>query len=631
MTIRFGKVELTFLILLVVYLLLGLVKTPFTIKLLIVSALLVTGAWTFSRLARTTVRHLLWRLRNRLIVAYIFIALVPVVLITLLVGIGGFLTGGQFTIWVVTSEMERRTAALQNTVRYLASNTPAERLEWVENVAPYLDTRFPGLQLTIEDRSRWTYPVQADVPPLPKAWPRGYGLLLREGLLYGWAYTELGERRVMATFPITREFLGSLAPDMAESTVLDLKSDKLLLHPNPEEGERPTRNRFPPAVNRFDFEILWGVPIPVRLWDRPDQIVDEWLSVRTRPSALLRTVYQQKVDLATDFVPMLLFTFAILFLVAEFVALFIGISITKTITDAVHNLYESTLRIRAGDFSHRIPIEGNDQLAELSMSFNTMTENMRRLLVIEKERERLHAELEIAREVQNQLYPKKVPTIESLCLTAVCNPARMVSGDYYDYQQLGSDKVAIAIGDVAGKGISAALLMATIQSSFRSQIRATVDGAVSTSTLVSQLNQQLYADTSPEKYATFYLGLYDEASSTLTYTNAGHLPPILVRNGDATRLEVDGMVVGAFPFARYGESQLRLEPGDLIVFFTDGISEPEDAYGEMFGEERLTEIVLRNAHRPDREIIDCVMEAVLQWTGAGELQDDMTLLVMRRL
>jgi sigma-B regulation protein RsbU (phosphoserine phosphatase) len=153
---------------------------------------------------------------------------------------------------------------------------------------------------------------------------------------------------------------------------------------------------------------------------------------------------------------------------------------------------------------------------------------------------------------------------------------------------------------------------------------------VSTSHLVSQLNQQLYADTSPEKYATFYLGVYDEATSTLTYTNAGHLPPVLVRDAAASRLEVNGMVVGAFPFARYDESQVKLEPGDLTVFFTDGITEPENAYGEMFGEDRLVDIVVRNAHRADREIIDSIMQAVQEWTGAGELQDDMTLLVMRR-
>jgi sigma-B regulation protein RsbU (phosphoserine phosphatase) len=217
----------------------------------------------------------------------------------------------------------------------------------------------------------------------------------------------------------------------------------------------------------------------------------------------------------------------------------------------------------------------------------------------------------------------------------------MVSGDYYDYQQLEGDRVAIAIGDVAGKGTSAALLMATVQSSFRTQLRGVIGIAaaagrqasvtsVSTSAVVSHLNQQLHADTTPEKYATFLLGIYDQPTSTLTYTNAGHLPPILVRGGKPERLEVNGMVVGAFPFAKYDESKLTLLPGDLLVLFTDGVSEPENEYGEMFGEDRLTELVVKNAHLDDDEIIRIVAAAVHQWTGSDVLQDDMTLLLVRR-
>jgi sigma-B regulation protein RsbU (phosphoserine phosphatase) len=270
-----------------------------------------------------------------------------------------------------------------------------------------------------------------------------------------------------------------------------------------------------------------------------------------------------------------------------------------------------------------------------------MTENMERLLVVEKERERMQTELEIAREVQNQLYPKKLPDVETLSLTAVCNPARLVSGDYYDYQQIGESKVAIVIGDVAGKGISAALLMATVQSSFRAQLRGSLELAagagqeglrvsVSTSRVVSHLNQQLYADTTAEKYATFFLGVYDETTSTMTYTNAGHLPPILIRDGEASRLEVNGMVVGAFPFARYDESRIQLQSKDLLVFYTDGVSEPENAYGEMFGEDRLVELLIRNAHCDESQIVTSIVDAVREWTGSDELQDDMTLLLVRQ-
>jgi sigma-B regulation protein RsbU (phosphoserine phosphatase) len=137
--------------------------------------------------------------------------------------------------------------------------------------------------------------------------------------------------------------------------------------------------------------------------------------------------------------------------------------------------------------------------------------------------------------------------------------------------------------------------------------------------------------SAPEKFSTFYLGVYDDATSVLTYTNAGHLPPILIRGGEASRLEVNGMVVGAFPFAQYGEDRVQLESGDMLVCFTDGITEPENEYGEMFGEERLVDMLLKNAERETSEVIDAVIHAVREWTGSSELQDDMTLLVARRL
>lgn len=152
----------------------------------------------------------------------------------------------------------------------------------------------------------------------------------------------------------------------------------------------------------------------------------------------------------------------------------------------------------------------------------------------------------------------------------------------------------------------------------------------STSTLVSQMNKQLHAHTSPEKFATFFFGVYDEPAAALTYTNAGHLPPILVHNGTATRLEVNGMVVGAFDFAAYNESRVTMAPGDLLVFFTDGISEPENEYGEMSGEDRLTGLAVKNAHLDDAKLAETIIGAVKSWTGGGELQDDMTLLLMRR-
>jgi sigma-B regulation protein RsbU (phosphoserine phosphatase) len=187
---------------------------------------------------------------------------------------------------------------------------------------------------------------------------------------------------------------------------------------------------------------------------------------------------------------------------------------------------------------------------------------------------------------------------------------------------------------VAGKGISAALLMASIQSTMRTQLNAVNGGPLhkfSAAALVATLNRQLYATTSPEKYATFYFALYDEITHALTYTNAGHLAPILVRESSCEMLDSTGTVVGAFPIARYEEKTVILEPGDFVLAYTDGIVEPENVYGEMFGEDRLKDLAVKYAKAESMELIARTMEAVVQWTGAGELQDDMTMVVARRL
>jgi sigma-B regulation protein RsbU (phosphoserine phosphatase) len=253
------------------------------------------------------------------------------------------------------------------------------------------------------------------------------------------------------------------------------------------------------------------------------------------------------------------------------------------------------------------------------------------LILVAKEKERLESELAIAREVQDQLFPKDVPASRTLELKGLCNPARMVSGDYYDFMPLSENALAFAIGDVAGKGISAALLMAAIQSIMRTQLSAFFEGPLSAALLVSRLNRQLYANTSLEKYATFFFTLYDESSHALTYTNAGHLPPLLLHGGQFSSLDPTGTVVGAFPSADYEERTVNLEPGDLLVAYTDGIVEPENAYGEMFGDDRLKELMVKYSASDSSELIARTMEAVNQWTGSTELQDDMTMVVARRL
>ena len=273
------------------------------------------------------------------------------------------------------------------------------------------------------------------------------------------------------------------------------------------------------------------------------------LKVRTRPSKLYGHLFAALGEFA-GFVVDALIGVGIFFAIIELIALIIGTRMTRTVTAAVAQLHDATKHVDRGDFSHRIPVKSSDQLADLAISFNSMTASIEKLILEQKEKQRLENELAIAQEVQAQLFPRQVSELESLEVHGFCRPARTVSGDYYDFLTGSSHKLILAVGDISGKGISAALLMATIHSAVRAysvenlpQMREPVAvGAVAGSgrimaawpegvevspgALLSLLNHQLYESTPPEKYATLFLGIYDGRSHHLTYSNGGHLPPI---------------------------------------------------------------------------------------------------------
>ncbi len=574
-----GGAGIAFAVLLAAYAATGWIAPHSGFGLILEVASIIAGLWLAIRLLRLVARQALWRLRHRLLVTYLFIAGVPLLLIIGLAALAGYMLVYQLAAYLVTTELNRRIEGL---------------------------TAASGATL-----------------PVPAGGFPAQGVLQREGNFYLFSTVKTPRGDVIVTVPLTREYLAGLVPSLGLVGI-----DRPTETPSKSARAAPA---LPPAANRFDTEVVWFATVPAFDWSTPGRTSDLELAVLTRVSAVLSAVFNRKADLGQELLELALIAGVIVFALVEIICWVIGITMTRNITGAVHHLYEGTHRIMQGDFSHRIEVRGKDQLAELGTSFNRMTENLAHLLTVAKEKERLQSEIEIAREVQNQLYPREAPQTKSLRLTAVCRPARIVSGDYYDYGITRDTYVALAIGDVAGKGISAALLMATLQSSLRTQLNGNGSGPPSAARLVSQLNQYLYANTSAEKFSTLCLGLYHDADSSFLYSNGGHLPPVLVRAGAVHRLEVNGTVVGAFPFSEYGESRIALEPGDLLVFFTDGVTEPENEYGEMFGEERFLDLLLRNAHLGEDEIVRTVIESVREWTGSEELQDDMTLLLARRV
>lgn len=651
-----GRTGVAFLVFALFYLSTGFIAPNGALHVVALLGMLVAGIWMGVKLLRQARDRIIWRLRNRLLVTYLFIAAVPILLVASLAVLGGYLLVEQLAVYMVTNQLDRRLETLSSLTDSVVRTEPVSRPAVMErSLDLFYADRFPGIEILLREKDQGVirYPEGATIPaPLP-GWQATHGVLLMDRKFYLWSYARTQAGDVTAMVPLTSQFLAGLVPRLGQVDLRETPPDQEGVAQ--EARDIPAGAPLPPSksrLSRFDPPVVWFANLEADEWDHPGAKpvgkrtrAGLAIAVRSRVSLVLAEVFSRK-DEAQSSLQQLLVAGFIVFVIVEIISVVIGIGFARTITGAVHRLYESTQLVIAGDFSHRIKVTGNDQLAELSKSFNRMTEHLEQLLVVAKEKERLQSEIEIAREVQNQLFPREVPELRTLRIKAVCQPARLVSGDYYDFEIVNETEVALAIADVAGKGISAALLMAALQSSLRIQLQTPVEmpaavlagggggpaaAGISTSRLVSNLNRQLYSMTSAEKYATFCLGIYDEPSSVFTYTNAGHLAPLLIRDGRAQLLDVNGTVVGAFDFSEYTESRVKLQSGDLLVFYTDGVTEPENEYGEMFGEERLYDLLIRNAHRREEDIIALVLDSVKQWTASEDLQDDMTLLLARRV
>jgi sigma-B regulation protein RsbU (phosphoserine phosphatase) len=233
-------------------------------------------------------------------------------------------------------------------------------------------------------------------------------------------------------------------------------------------------------------------------------------------------------------------------------------------------------------------------------------------------------DFERAREIQEALMPKKLPDIKGCRLAAGCQPARMVGGDYYDAIRLGDSQVAVAIADVCGKGMGAALLMSNLQAI----VRAFASRELASADLCAKANQLISANVAPGKYVTFFYAIVDITGMRITYCNAGHNPPMLVRrDGTIRRLDEGGPVLGIFSDAAYAAGAAELTCGDRIVMFTDGVTEAMSATDEEFGEERLMAL-LSVDHASPAACKDQIMAAVTQFSSNG-LHDDATIMVLQ--
>ena len=595
--------------------------------------------------------RLLWSLRSRLIVTYIFIAVVPLILLLTMVGIGLYLLYPQIGAHLLRDDLQDRvdiiagdadaiSGAIAQEVRPGQSPIDQSLLSTpsVASLVNAAKSEWPGLRVFLH-RARL---VNA------KSGGRFAGLVEYRGQLLFASEQERqslgGPVAVLVGAPITPSLLDGLTSELGpiRFTLLEPSGENskgIVLVINGRSytpGEQIVSNRraLPPPASWLDipvggaatFEAYHTETDPSKSATGTPAMMPVLATFSLRPSTLNKSLFSAVGAVGPILVDIMIVA-AVVFLLLEIAALVTGTVLTRTITRSVGDLYEATLHVAKGDFAHRVKVHKHDQLGALGESFNEMTSSISNLIEEQRQRQRLEHEVAIASEVQQQLFPKSLPSLPGLELAAICRPARVVSGDYYDFVRLSPTSVAIVLADISGKGIFAALLMASLQAALRSM--AALNGTSDSSHLVSRLNTHLFRNTSDDRYATLFYAIYDSDTHRLTYTNAGHLAPFLICDGRVQYLDQGGTVVGLFEDATYQQVSLPIAPGSLLVAFSDGVTEPENVYGEEFGIPRLREEVLRNRNMPAQRLAECLIGSAEQWAGTAEQADDMTIVVAR--
>jgi sigma-B regulation protein RsbU (phosphoserine phosphatase) len=634
---------------------------------------------------RWLTRRFLWKVRNRLILTYALMSLAPVILCLMLFAIASYLFAGQFSTNSAVTLLDHASTELRDETADLALLSTAHISRRDEAAAEPLHMSPLPISLAVLNGDTFQRPMSeapANNPfvgqTLPSWLHAGFhGVIVFKDNLYLCTLVAIPQANrtlsVLGTRPLDKSTLATTAGSLGRVLLLpgftgghgntgngninvDIKPGGIKTDDDDTNniviGDKNDLQKFSessrehfqtidsgplsPETHLLDVPIVFSAPLNVTSWQSGDR-VGSIVAVFSRPSILYGLLFSTTNGLGTV-IRIILIAIAIFFGLLELFALLMAAGLSRTITRSVSELYRGTREIDKGNLEHRIVIKRKDQLGALAQSFNGMTASIVDLLAQQREKERLLSELSIAREVQANLFPHSPVALPGFEIHAVCQPARTVSGDYFDFivGRHGND-LCLALGDISGKGISAALLMASLHSAVRAFGLSTSDGRPSDkglpspATLLELLNKHIFTSTPPEKYATLFLAYYDAATRKLTYTNAGHLAPmILSTDGTVKHLDCGGPPVGLLNGTKYCEDSIELNPGDLMMAFSDGLTEPEQN-DEQFGEDRLFDYIREHRSEPLPLLATNTLHRLQDWIGAHEQPDDMTLLLARQL
>ncbi|MBK6797693.1 MAG: SpoIIE family protein phosphatase [Acidobacteria bacterium] len=670
------------------------------------------------RYFRLITGKLLWRLRRRLIVTYLLIGVIPIALLVLLIVLIGYVVIMQSGANLVARQLDSYLEQSHSTALSLSRelNNPqldikkvdlAQLRSRLQEKANSLAPVIPDIVISVRDRNTGLPIVSArgissisasatqptgitdeniGLNRLP-SWFSGeyHGLVIgpddrtddrtddrphdpmdrrRVTALHLVVFGAASDMLLQLSFPIGDQLCRQISQNAELVVRLGMASIPLIMTSSgPSMEDSGIREREKGQNTRPPGPGSPGrLPIFKEVKDWPTGVSRE-VDVLTidssflLPSELWRSLEQFRAgSVFGDAIIWAIGGLGVFFLIITLTAIISAIVLTSSITGAIHNLYEGTKRVEVGDLSHEIPIKSQDQIGDLSNSFNQMTRSIRELMRVSAEKQRLDQEMKIAAQVQSQLFPKSEPLSDKLEFApGICIPARLVSGDYYDYLNVAPGCIGIVVADVCGKGVSAALMMANLQANLRGQVQAYFDSRTGQTDsnhlqpeinalksrsspvrkIVERVNQQIADSMMDSSFITFFFAEFDERQVTLTYTNAGHNPPLLLRRDSDGRcfvekLETGGTVLGLFKDSEYQDSEVQLTPGDVLVAFTDGLIEARNPLNnEEYGEENLIQCIIDNGDRTATEIENIILESVREWTLDSEQEDDLTLVIFK--
>jgi sigma-B regulation protein RsbU (phosphoserine phosphatase) len=630
------------------------------------------------RLFVLTKRRLLWRVRRKLILSYIFIGVVPSLLIVIFFLLGGVLifmnvsaymfkdgydTAANFvrlTTEATASEISRSPESAEQSLARIhrSASRPYRVLSLV-----YVPDAGPGATARTATRGDGRHPLADRIVLGPWehiAAPASLPDWVRAGAYSGTialASTEAPgeiELVIRSAMPVmvsgarTGFVIGDLplglemVQKLKEATGVRAGATLIVEGPDKPVAARGKSQNATSSGGELSTLFRKSVIfLDCRDWDT-GAVRRVSIALSYRPSELYRQLSgaQQLVfggRTLGEWAIVCLLLIAVLFLTIEIVALSMGLALARSITSSIHELFMGTERVRQGDFAHRIDISTNDQLGELAGSFNQMTGSIEGLLQTAAEKKRLEEELRIARVIQMSLLPRGPLDVPGLAITALCVPAREVGGDYYDFFHLPGDRLGVLIADVSGKGTSAALYMAEL----KGLVLALSQRYDSPRELLLEVNRIISEHLDSRSFITVTYAVIDVAERVMTFCRAGHTPliflpapspadplvRILTPNGMVLGLRIEG---AAEKFEELlEEERVRLSPGDVIVLYTDGITEAMNVENDLFGESRLSRIVEEHGHLESGELRERILREIEAFVGGADQHDDMTMILLK--